>query len=256
MSSEAKAVRVPFIGGNWKMNGSKKSVEALVTALNAGSVSAVDVVVAPTFIHLQQVLSSIKPPVGVAAQNSSQFPDGAVTGDISATQLKDFGVDWVIIGHSERRSKFGETDKIVAEKITAALKAGLNVIACCGETGEERKAGQTEAVVSRQVGAIAGAVSDWSRVVIAYEPVWAIGTNVTATPDQAQEVHASIRAGLRKGLGDKVADSTRIIYGGSVKADNCDSLFAKADVDGFLVGGASLVAKDFLAICNAKGKSQ
>jgi len=238
------------------MNGTKKSVEELVAALSQAALpNSVDVVVAPTFVHLQLVMNALKTDkIQVAAQNASQYTDGAYTGDVSATQVKDFGVNWVILGHSERRKLFGETDKIVAEKVAAALKAGLNVISCIGETLDERKAGQTLAVVTRQIEAIAAVVQDWSRVVVAYEPVWAIGTGVSASPAQAQEVHASIREWLKKSKGDQVAASTRIIYGGSVKADSADGLYANPDVDGFLVGGASLISKDFISICNRKPK--
>jgi len=238
------------------MNGTKRSIEELVAALNQGSVPAgLDIVVAPTALHLQLVMSSIKgDKYQVAAQNASQFADGAFTGDVSATQIKDFGINWVILGHSERRKTFGETDKMIGDKVSLALKAGLSVIACVGETLDDRKANQTMAVVIRQLEAIGANVSDWSKVVIAYEPVWAIGTGVTATPTQAQEVHANIREWLKKYKNEQISATTRIIYGGSVKADTCETLFAQADVDGFLVGGASLIAKEFLAICNRKSK--
>jgi len=261
--AESKQVRRPFVGGNWKMFGTKSSVAALVTALNAsvGSwpSSTVEAVVAPTNLHLDYVLTNLTA-LGVSAQNcaASEAMQAALTGENSAGQLFDFGIRWVILGHSERRKFFHETDAVVAEKVTGALKAGLSVIACIGETLEERKANQTVAVVVRQLCAIIDAVTKsgkpWTNVVIAYEPVWAIGTGVVASPEQAQEVHVEIRGSLRSGASEAVANSTRIIYGGSVKGDNCDALFSKPDVDGFLVGGASLIAADFVRILNAKGK--
>jgi len=253
---EFKGSRKPFIGGNWKMNGTRRKAEDLISALNKSPPPPhVEVVVAPTFIHLDLALRTLRPPYHVSAQNAAQFADGAYTGEVSVTQLKDLGVNFVILGHSERRKLFGDSDEVVAEKIKRALAAGLHVIACIGETLEERKAGQTSAVVLRQLAAIGGAVSDWSRVVLAYEPVWAIGTGVVATPEQAQDVHAELRLALRKSFGEAVAAATRLIYGGSVKADNCDALFDKADVDGFLVGGASLNVEEFLRIVNCKPKS-
>lgn len=248
-----------WIGGNWKMMpGTTAKVAELVKGLNGGSLPAGrEVVVAPTLLHLPGVASTIDSKrYTVAAQNCSQYADGAFTGEVSATQLVDFGVKVVILGHSERRRLFGETDAVVAEKVAVALKAGLRVVACLGETLEERKAGNTLSVVSRQLEAIARAVpaGQWSNVVLAYEPVWAIGTGVVATPDQAQEVHAALRQHLARIASQEVAAATRIVYGGSVKPDNCDILLKQGDVDGFLVGGASLTAKDFMPILNAKGK--
>jgi len=238
------------------MPGTVAQVQELVNGLNAGSFPAGrDVVIAPTMLHLPGVVSTIDSKrYTVAAQNCSQYSNGAYTGEVSATQLVDFGVKAVILGHSERRRLFGETDEVVAAKVAVALKAGLKVIACLGETLDERKAGQTLAVVNRQLEAIAKSVpaGQWENVVLAYEPVWAIGTGVVATPEQAQEVHATLRQQLARLAGQDVANSTRIVYGGSVKPDNCDTLLKQPDVDGFLVGGASLNAKDFLAILNAK----
>lgn len=166
--------------------------------------------------------------------------------------IKDIGCEWVILGHSERRAIFCESDELIAEKIKHALDEGLSVIACCGETLEEREANQTQAVVNRQIQAFAKCISDWSRVVIAYEPVWAIGTGKTATPDQAQEVHQDIRKWLKDNVNADVAENTRIQYGGSVTAATCQELATKPDIDGFLVGGASL-KPDFVTIVNAKG---
>jgi len=251
MASVARTRRV-FVGGNWKCNGTRKSVQALVEALNAGKYPAtVEAVVSPISLHLEAVQSTLRNNIAVSAQNCSRTGQGAFTGEISADQLKDFGIPWVILGHSERRQYYGENDKVVGEKVAAALKAGLSVIACIGETLDERKAEQTLAVCSRQIKAIAEAVNDWSRVVIAYEPVWAIGTGVTATPEQAQEVHSALRKWLADNVSGQVSSSTRIIYGGSVTAANCDSLISQGDIDGFLVGGASLKPNDFLRILNA-----
>jgi len=256
----ATSERKVFIGGNWKMYGTRETVRALVAGLNSGewSRSAVDAVVAPTALHIDYVHTHLTH-IQVSAQNcaAAPKPEGAFTGEISAAQLRDFGVRWVILGHSERRQIYGESCSVVAQKISIALKSGLSVIACLGETLAERKAEQTIEVVVRQLKAIADAVvasgegDAWSRVVLAYEPVWAIGTGVVASPDQAQAVHAEIRKSLATSYGASVATTTRIIYGGSVKPDNCDALIALADVDGFLVGGASLVPADFVRILNA-----
>jgi len=254
MSEGKSGSRRAFIGGNWKMNGSKQSVAKLVEDLNNADIpSSVDVVVAPTFLHLETVQRTLRAPYEVSAQNCSQFKDGAFTGDVSAAMLRDFGVTWTILGHSERRSVFGESNEVVAAKVDMALKAGLRVIACVGESLQERKDNKTMDVVIEQLKHIAGACKDaWDRVVIAYEPVWAIGTGLNASPAQAQEVHAAIRAWLKVNTSADVAASTRIIYGGSVKPSNCDDLMGQADVDGFLVGGASLVGADFVRIFNAK----
>lgn len=165
--------------------------------------------------------------------------------------LKDVGADWVIIGHSERRAIFGESDELVAEKVAFALAEGMKVIACIGETLQEREAGQTEAVVFRQTKAIAAVVKDWSNVVVAYEPVWAIGTGVTASPQQAQDVHAALRKWFVENVSQAVSDGIRIQYGGSVTAANCRELGSQPDIDGFLVGGASL-KPEFVQIVNAK----
>ena len=204
-------------------------------------------VVAPTFIHLQSVkaLLADNPNIGISAQDCGAHDDGAFTSSITAAQLKDFGIPWVILGHSERRSVFFDTDELIAAKTAKALKVGLRVIACVGEKLEEREAGRTLDVVLHQVKAIAGSVSDWSRVLIAYEPVWAIGTGKVAKASDAQDVHASIRKWLHDNVNAEVAATTRIIYGGSVKPDNSKELGLQVDIDGFLVGGASLKASDF-----------
>jgi len=245
--------RKVFIGGNWKSNGSKSSVEALVKGLNSCEFPDKDVeaVVSPIFLHLDCVQQNLRPTIQVAAQNCSLTGNGAYTGEISAEAIADFGLKWVILGHSERRQYYGEDNAVVAQKVAIAQKAGLSVIACFGEKLEERKSDETFKVIYGQLQAISEKVADWSKVVLAYEPVWAIGTGVTASPQQAQEVHAGIRKWLAEKVSPQVADSVRIIYGGSVKPDNAVELMKEKDLDGFLVGGASLKASDFSAILNA-----
>ncbi|KAI8145932.1 triosephosphate isomerase [Fennellomyces sp. T-0311] len=244
--------RTFFIGGNWKMNGSVAIVKTLVDMLNGAPVPAgTEVVVAPPAIYVDRVRQTLKKEIGVSAQNSYTKASGAYTGEISPEQLKDLGIDWVILGHSERREIFKESDEFVGEKTAHALKAGVNVIACIGEKLEEREAGITSDVVTRQLKAIADKIDDWTNVVVAYEPVWAIGTGKVATPEQAEEVHETLRNWLKENVSQDVADKTRIIYGGSVKGSNAAELATKENIDGFLVGGASLQA-DFLTIVAAK----
>jgi triosephosphate isomerase len=181
--------------------------------------------------------------IKVAAQNVSDKPNGAYTGEISVAQLKDIDIRWTILGHSERRTLLGETDEVVAAKTKAAVDGGISVIWCCGESLQEREAGNTVAVVEKQLAALAAKLSgedDWKKIVIAYEPIWAIGTGKVATVQQAQEVHEAIRKWLAKNVSEKVADETRILYGGSVNGKNCKDLAKEKDIDGFLVGGASL----------------
>ncbi|XP_054270478.1 triosephosphate isomerase [Macrosteles quadrilineatus] len=241
-----------FVGGNWKMNGNKKGVDEIIDFLKKGPLDPnVEVVVGVPAIYLEYTKNNLPGNVTASAQNCYKVPSGAFTGEISPAMIKDVGVNWVIIGHSERRNVFGESDELVAEKVAHALEQGLSVIACIGEKLEEREAGQTEAVVYRQTQAIANKIKDWSKVVIAYEPVWAIGTGKTATPQQAQEVHLKLRQWLKNKVSDKVAEETRIIYGGSVTAGNAKELGKEGDIDGFLVGGASL-KPDFVTIVNAK----
>ena len=200
--------------------------------------------VAPPFLYLETLQRSLKAPWQLSAQTVSATGNGAYTGEISASQLQDFGITWTLIGHSERRQLYHATDDVVAKQLTAALQHHMHVIACVGETQEERKQDRTMAVISAQLHAIAGAIpspSTWtSSLVIAYEPVWAIGTGQTATAQQAQEVHAAIRKWLSDQVGTEVAAAVRIIYGGSVQAKNAVELIQQPDVDGFLVGGASL----------------
>uniref|UniRef100_U3I8D8 Triosephosphate isomerase n=1 Tax=Anas platyrhynchos platyrhynchos TaxID=8840 RepID=U3I8D8_ANAPP len=220
------APRKFFVGGNWKMNGDKKSLGELIHTLNGAKLSAdTEVVCGAPSIYLDFARQKLDAKIGVAAQNCYKVPKGAFTGEISPAMIKDIGAAWVILGHSERRHVFGESD--------------------------EREAGITEKVVFEQTKAIADNVKDWSKVVLAYEPVWAIGTGKTATPQQAQEVHEKLRGWLKSHVSDAVAQSTRIIYGGSVTGSNCKELASQHDVDGFLVGGASL-KPEFVDIINAK----
>ncbi|XP_065159788.1 triosephosphate isomerase [Atheta coriaria] len=241
-----------IVGGNWKMNGNTASIGEIVKFLTAGNLDPnTEVVVGVPAIYLKDVRAQLPCSIGVAAQNCYKVPSGAFTGEISPAMIKDVSCDWVILGHSERRTVFGESDELIAEKVAHALDCGLRVIACIGEKLEEREAGKTEEVVFRQTKALACQIKDWSNVVLAYEPVWAIGTGKTATPEQAQDVHDALRQWLCKNVSKEVADSVRIQYGGSVTAANAKELASKPDIDGFLVGGASL-KPDFVTIVNAK----
>jgi len=249
--------RIFFVGGNWKMNGTKDSIKTLVGEFSAAKIppkQQVEIVVAPPSIYLEYVFKAIRPEFQISAQNCFHQPKGAFTGEISPDMLKDIGINWVILGHSERRQIFRESDEEIGKKISASLSAGFSVIACVGELLEEREAGKTEDVIFRQMKSISDHTTNWNKLVIAYEPVWAIGTGKTATPSQAQEVHAAIRNWLKTTVGNQVAESTRIIYGGSVKGSNSDELAVEKDVDGFLVGGASLVGNEFLTIINSSLK--
>ncbi len=245
--------RKKFVCGNWKMHKTVSEALALVRELRDGlgdAAGAVQVAVAPPFTALHPVAQALRGgPVELAAQNVHWEVQGAFTGEVSAPMLADAGCRHCIVGHSERRQLFGETDETVRKKAGAVLMAGMLPIVCVGETLQEREANRTWEVVSRQVrGAFAGLVAEAiGRCTIAYEPVWAIGTGKVATTAQAQEVHAAIRRILRE-LGGSAADAVRIQYGGSVKADNAAELMSQPDVDGALVGGASLKAKDFIAI--------
>lgn len=248
-------MRVKLVAGNWKMNGDLGSNQALLSAIlsAAASFPAMKCAVCAPFPYLGQVQQLLRGS-GIAwgAQDVCQFENGAYTGGVSAAMLRDFGCQYVLVGHSERRAIFGESDGIVAVKFEAALKAGLTPILCVGETLSEREAGTTEKIVARQLDAVTSrcGVKALGRAVIAYEPVWAIGTGKTATPEQAQMVHAFIRS--RIAAGDAaVASAVLIIYGGSVKAANSAQLFGMPDIDGGLIGGASLVADEFSAICRA-----
>jgi len=236
--------RKPFIAGNWKLNNTIAESEELIQALlpRVGAVEDVDIVVAPVFLSLQAVVDSARgSAVQVYAQNMHEKDAGAFTGEVSAPMLFELGVYGAVVGHSERRQLFGETDESVARRAAAALEAGLWVIACVGETEAEREAGQTEDVLRRQ----ASVLEANEQLVLAYEPVWAIGTGKTATPEQAQAAHAFLR-----GLID-----VPVLYGGSVKPDNAAELLALPDADGALVGGASLEVESFAAICKAAAQS-
>jgi len=247
----AKMGRKFFVGGNWKMNGTKADIDAICAWLTSGPLDPnCEVVVGVPGCYLQYVSDKLPKNIGVAAQNCYKAAKGAFTGELAPAMIKDCGAEWVILGHSERRNVFGETDELVGEKVGFALQSGLNVLPCIGEKLEEREGGITNEVCFRQLAAIAKNVSDWSKVVIAYEPVWAIGTGKTATPEQAQEVHLALRGWLSSNVSPAVAESTRILYGGSVTAANCRQLAACPDIDGSLVGGASL-KKDFIEIVNA-----
>lgn len=253
-------MRKSLVAGNWKMNGNKVSIDALmdglVSGLNSGAVPAsesIDILVCPSTVYLSQVADkAAQSAIEVGAQNVSQFESGAYTGELSLAMLKDFNCSYAIVGHSERRSLFGETDAHVADKCAAALNAGVTPILCVGESLEQRDAGEALTVVTAQVLAVIErcGIAAFNTAVIAYEPVWAIGTGRTASPEQAQEVHAAIRAVLYDADAE-VAAATRILYGGSVGAANAAELFAQRDIDGGLVGGASLKVDDFLAICSA-----
>jgi len=245
--------RTPLLAGNWKMHGTRSEAGALAAALarTVGGVSGREVVVAPPFTALEVVAPAIAgTAIRLGAQNVHWEPKGAYTGEISTAMLCEAGCTHVIIGHSERRQYFGETDETVNRRLYAALGAGLVPIVCIGETLAEREAGATMAVIDRQVArGLAGlGAAELARCVIAYEPVWAIGTGRTATPGQAEEVHEAIRRQLAGLAGDGVAGTLRILYGGSVKPDNIDALMAEVDIDGALVGGASLDAAAFTRI--------
>jgi triosephosphate isomerase len=248
--------RRPLIAGNWKMNAGGRDAGRLAAAVarTTDGMDRVDVVVAPPFTAIAlvaRVLDDMGSRVGVAAQDMSAEASGAFTGDVSGAMLRDAGATWVILGHSERRQIHGETDSAVAAKVVRAMTTGPRPIVCVGETLAEREAGTTLAVVERQVRAVVDALARQPGFgAIAYEPVWAIGTGKVARPEDAQEVHATIRALLASASGE-LARATRILYGGSVKADNAKALLGRADVDGALVGGASLDADGFGKIVEA-----
>ena len=244
-----------LIAGNWKMNGSSAANAELVAGIVAGvpAGSGFSLLVCPPFPYLAAVAEQAKgSPVKVGAQNVSEHQKGAFTGEVAPGMLSDIGCDYVIIGHSERRSLYGETSEQVAAKFQAAQAAGITPILCVGETLEEREAGTTESVIDEQLGAVmdAAGVKAFATAVIAYEPVWAIGTGMTATPEQAQDVHRHIRAQLAA-QDEAIAANVQILYGGSMKGENAAGLLAQPDIDGGLIGGASLKADDFLAIAQA-----
>ena len=251
-------MRQPLVAGNWKMNGSLDSITALVEGLKAGldSVTTAEMAVCPPFVYIPTVATLIgDASISLGAQDVNDQEAGAHTGEVAPNMLTDVGCKYAIVGHSERRSIYGESDNVTASKFAAARKAGLVPILCVGELLEERELGITEEVVARQLDAVidlegVGALAD---AVIAYEPVWAIGTGKTASPDQAQDVHAFIRGKLAA-LDSNVADKVRILYGGSMNAGNAAELLSMTDIDGGLIGGASLKAADFLAIGTAANR--
>lgn len=245
-------MRQPLVVGNWKMHGSREFVADLLgNLLNVERSEDVEVAVCPTYVHLAQAVALTQSfTVTVGAQDCSHMQSGAFTGEVSASSLADLGCRWVVLGHSERRAYHGESDELISNKLAAVVAAGLLPILCVGETQEQREAGDAESVVAGQLhGALAG-LANVDGLVVAYEPVWAIGTGLTATPEQAQAMHAFIREHLGE-YPQLDAAATRLLYGGSVKAGNAAQLFGQADIDGALVGGAALVAEDFQAIINA-----
>jgi triosephosphate isomerase (TIM) len=255
-STLSMAARRPFVGGNWKCTGTKESVATLVETLNKGGAKPdnTDVVVAPTALHLGYVQANLRDDYEVSVQNIWKAEkQGAYTGELTADIVKDFGLNWTIIGHSERRSKVAaESNQLLFEKTKQGLDTGLKIIFCIGESLDERKAGETVNVCKDHLQLLVDGLpkESWSDIVVAYEPVWAIGTGEVATPEQAEEVHDALRAWLSDKLGSDVAGALRIIYGGSVKPANAAALIAKPNIDGFLVGGCSLKA-DFLEIISA-----
>ena len=246
-----------IVAGNWKMHKDRDEAQALVAALkNVTIPTGVEVIVAPPFPFLAQTVEQVRgTAIKVAAQNCHQKSQGAYTGEVSATMLKSIGVQVCIVGHSERRQYFGETDRAVGEKIVALLEKDITPIYCCGELKEERVAGEHFTVVTEQMRTALGALTtvQLKRIVIAYEPVWAIGTGLTATAQQAQEMHAHIRS-LLAGHGAEVANEVPILYGGSCKPDNAAELFANPDVNGGLIGGAALDADQFSALIRIAGE--
>lgn len=246
-------MRNKIVAGNWKMHKNAEETEDLLNELIDKLPNDVEahIIVAPTFVNLASAVDHLEfTNIGVAAQNMSQFESGAYTGEISADMLKSIGVNIVIIGHSERRAYFNETDFILAEKVTTALKNNLTVIFCFGEELKDRQNKQHFNLVENQLrdGLFHIENKDWENIILAYEPVWAIGTGETASPEQAQEMHQFIRETVQKRFGSAIAEEVSILYGGSVKPDNAKEIFSKPDVDGGLIGGAALKATDFAAI--------
>jgi triosephosphate isomerase len=255
LSPKDFVMRQPLVAGNWKMNGSRASVAALLDGLKAGigQVATAEVAVCAPFVFLADTQALLDgSPIAWGAQDLSVHESGAYTGEVSGPMLRDFGCRFVIVGHSERRAYHGESDAQVAQKVSAARAAGLVPILCVGETLEEREQGVTEQVVARQLDAVIEhcGIDQVGEGVIAYEPVWAIGTGKTATPAQAQDVHAFIRTRLGA-RSQPVAEATRVLYGGSMNPKNAAELLAQVDIDGGLIGGASLKPDDFLAVCSA-----
>ncbi len=249
-------MRKNIVAGNWKMNNDLSETEELLAQLkqHLEQEPQAEVIVAPSFTNLYHVFQSLAgTPVKIAAQNMHESENGAFTGEVSAKMLTSVGVKYVILGHSERRAIFKETDELLAKKVTSALKNDLQVIFCVGEELDQRKSDNHFKVVEEQLskGLFNISKEDWKNVVIAYEPVWAIGTGETASPEQAQEMHAFIRKTVSERFGSEIAEEVSILYGGSVKPANAKEIFTKEDVDGGLIGGASLKAEDFLAIVHS-----
>lgn len=248
-------MRSKIVAGNWKMNKNLDETETLLSALSAKLPDTnAEVMVAPTYINLTGAVRNLESSkIEVIAQNMHFAESGAYTGEISADMLLNVGVSTAIIGHSERRAYFGETDEILAKKVTTALDKGIRVMFCFGEELEDRKSGNHFKVVESQLknALFSLETSAWSKIILAYEPVWAIGTGETASPEQAQEMHAFIRKTIAEAFDASVANNVSILYGGSVKPGNAEEIFSKPDVDGGLIGGASLVADDFVAIIKA-----
>ncbi|RBP33423.1 triosephosphate isomerase [Marinobacter pelagius] len=247
-------MRRKIVAGNWKMNGSADLAKQLVgyVRAEAGTLdNGVEVVIIPPALYVRDVLDQSGDVLGVGVQNVSQWASGAYTGETAADMAKDLGCGFALVGHSERREYFGESDDVVAAKVERVLASGLTAVVCVGETLEQREAGQAKAVVAAQVkqGLARVEAGQWSDIVVAYEPVWAIGTGKTATAEDAQSMHAAIRKVLAE-MGAPSEDIS-LLYGGSVKADNAAALFAEPDIDGGLIGGASLVAEDFVSICRS-----
>jgi triosephosphate isomerase (TIM) len=245
--------RRKLVVGNWKMNGSRAANSELLSALKTAGPWSAEVAVCPPYVYLADTVLALQGSnVAWGAQDCSAHESGAYTGEVAAAMLGEFGCRYVIVGHSERRALHGESDQLVADKAKVALAHNLTPIVCVGETLAERESGRTDDVVKRQLSAVIHTLAHCiSQVVVAYEPVWAIGTGRTASPEQAQAVHALLRTQLMAAT--QKAGEMKILYGGSVKADNASALFALPDVDGGLIGGASLKAADFSAICRAAG---
>jgi len=248
-------MRQILVAGNWKLNGSKETTKQLLEGImgGMGNVKNAEVAVCPPYIYIPQVAEQLRgSQVAWGGQNMCAQESGAYTGEISVQMLKEYGCKYVIIGHSERRAIYSESDQDIAEKFVAAIDSGLIPILCVGELLEQREADETENVIAQQIKAVlsVAGIEKFAQSVIAYEPVWAIGTGKTATPQQAQDVHKFIRDMLQKENAE-VAQNIQILYGGSVKSDNAKELFAKTDIDGGLIGGASLIADSFLGICTA-----
>lgn len=249
-------MRKKIVAGNWKMNKNLAETKTLLLELKTklSNVSQTEIMVAPAFTNLSNAVDILKDSsITVAAQNIHQAENGAYTGEISVDMLKSIGVETVILGHSERRAYFGETDELLASKVNTALKHDMTIIFCFGEELEDRKNNNHFLVVENQLkkGVFHIAEENWKNVILAYEPVWAIGTGETASPEQAQEMHAFIRKTIVNAFNEKVADKVSILYGGSVKPDNAEEIFANPDVDGGLIGGAALDAESFAVIANA-----